>query len=211
LKILITAGPTQEPIDPIRFISNYSTGAMGFYLAQEAKAKRHQVVLVSGPVSLKPPPGVKVTSVTTAQEMLKAVKKHFSWCDALIMSAAVCDFKPQKFSQAKLKKRKNLILNLKENADILSWCGKHKKGKILIGFALETENLVKNALKKLKSKNLDFIVANQAKKGISPFGDKATSVVLIDKYGGQECLNRVFKKDIARAVIDKLKMGRMAA
>jgi phosphopantothenoylcysteine decarboxylase/phosphopantothenate--cysteine ligase len=178
---------------------------MGFYLAHEAKLKKHRVILISGAVNLKPPRGIKVIHVTTAEKMFKAVKKHFSWCDALIMSAAVADFRPKKFSSLKLKKKKELILSLRENPDILHWCGGHRKNKILIGFALETEELVKNAFRKLKSKNLDFIVANQVKKGISPFGDKATSVVLIDKYGGQECLNRVFKKDIARVVIDKLK------
>lgn len=205
MKILITAGPTQESIDPVRFISNYSTGAMGFSLAKEAKGKGHQVILISGPTKAKPPQGLKVIKVITAQEMLKAVKKYFNWCDSLIMSAAVCDFRPQKFSQAKLKKRKSLILSLKENPDILSWCARHKKNKILIGFALETENLIKNALKKLKSKNLDFIVANQSKKNFIPFGDKATSAVIIDKEGKRQYLNRVFKKDIAKAVLDKLK------
>lgn len=205
MKIIITAGPTQEPIDPVRFISNYSSGAMGFYLAREAKAKGHQVILINGAVSIKSPRGVKVIKAITAREMFGAVKKYFPWCDSLIMSAAVCDFRPQKFSKAKLKKRKNLVLNLKENPDILNWCGAHKKGKILVGFALETGNLVKNALKKLKSKNLDFVIANQVGEKNIPFGDKITSAVLVDKFGHKDYLNRVYKKDIARVLVNKLK------
>lgn len=205
MKILITAGPTQEPIDPVRFISNYSSGTMGFYLAKLAKAKGHQVVLINGAVSIKPPRGVKVIKAITALEMLKAVKQYYTWCDCLIMSAAVCDFRPQSFSRAKLKKRKSLSLNLRENPDILNWCGKHKKDKILIGFALETENLARNALKKFKAKNLDFIVANQVNKNFPPFGDKVTSAVIIDKGGRREYLNRVYKKDIARFLVNKLK------
>lgn len=208
MKILITAGPTVEPIDPIRFISNYSTGAMGFAAAKQAKKQAHEVILISGPTDLKPPEGIKLIKVVTAAEMFEAVKKYFCRCDALIMAAAVCDFRPDKINQAKIKKKKIVILQLKENPDILNWCGRHKKNQILAGFALESKNLVKNAFKKLKDKNLDFIVANQVKKNFLPFGDKVTSAVIIDKKGHREYLNRVHKKSLAKVLIDKLDMAR---
>ncbi len=207
MKILITAGPTVEPIDPVRFISNYSTGAMGFVAAEQAKKQAHKVILISGPTNLKPPKGIKFIKAVTAAEMFRAVKKYFSRCGALIMAAAVCDFRPEKISRAKIKK-KNLILKLKENPDILNWCGRHKKNQVLAGFALESENLVKNALKKLKDKNLDFIVANRVKKTPAPFGNKITSAVIIDKKGHKEYLNRIYKKDLAKVLINKLEMAR---
>lgn len=205
MRILITAGPTREPIDPIRFISNWSTGVMGFSLAREAKRQGHRLILISGPTNLKPPRGVRIIKVITAQEMLKAVKKHFNWCDALIMAAAVSDFRPKKISKLKIKKRKKIKFSLEQNQDILNWCARRKKDKILIGFALETENLIKNAFKKLKDKKLNFIVGNQVKKRIIPFGDKLTSAVIIDKKGHRQYLNRLVKKDIAKVLINKLK------
>ena len=205
MRILITAGPTREPIDPIRFISNWSTGVMGFSLAREAKRQGHRLILISGPTNLKLPRGVRIIKVITAQEMLKAVKKHFNWCDALIMAAAVSDFRPKKISKLKIKKRKKIKFSLEQNQDILNWCARRKKDKILIGFALETENLIKNAFKKLKDKKLNFIVGNQVKKRIIPFGDKLTSAVIIDKKGHRQYLNRLVKKDIAKVLINKLK------
>ena len=205
MRILITAGPTREPIDPIRFISNWSTGVMGFSLAREAKRQGHRLILISGPTNLKPPRGVRIIKVITAQEMLKAVKKHFNWCDALIMAAAVSDFRPKKISKLKIKKRKKIKFSLEQNQDILNWCARRKKDKILIGFALETENLIKNFFKKLKDKKLNFIVGNQVKKRIIPFGDKLTSAVIIDKKGHRQYLNRLVKKDIAKVLINKLK------
>ena len=170
MRILITAGGTREYIDPVRFISNASSGRMGYALAHAALKAGHKVTLITAPSSLRVPDGVQVVSVETADQMFEAVKRHFEKCGCLIMAAAVADFTPVKKSKTKIKKSKrDFTIKLKPTVDIVSWAGKHKNGsratshgqRIIVGFALEDRNLRKNAEQKLKEKNLDIIVANK--------------------------------------------------
>lgn len=159
---LITAGGTREYIDPVRFISNASSGKMGYALARAAVKAGHKVTLISAPTFLEMPKGVKLIKTGSADDMFKAVKADFSKCDCLMMAAAVSDYEPFKKSVVKIKKSaRNLTIKLKPTIDILKWAGKNKKkGQLVIGFALEDRNLRENAEKKLKEKNLDMIIAN---------------------------------------------------
>ncbi len=162
LRFLITAGGTREYIDPVRFISNASTGRMGCELARAAAAAGHKVTLITGPGCLPAPVGVRVVDVETSGEMFDAVRKYFRACDCLIMAAAVSDYVPQRCARAKIKKgRKVITLKLKPTPDILKWAGHHKKRKqVVIGFALEDRNIKSSAERKMQDKNLDMIVAN---------------------------------------------------
>ncbi len=162
MRILITAGGTREYIDPVRFISNASSGRMGCALVRAALRVGHEVTLITAPISQSPPKGAKVVEVETAAQMFDAVKKGFEICNCLIMAAAVSDFTPARTAKIKIKKsNKSLTLKLKPTADILKWAGKHKrKNQIVVGFALEDRNLRQNAEIKLKEKNLDMIIAN---------------------------------------------------
>ena len=163
LNILITAGGTREYIDPVRFISNASSGRMGYALARAAIRAGHRVTLITAPTSLRPPKAATVVPVVTSDEMFKAVKANFDKCDTLIMAAAVSDYKPASHSKTKIKKEQTVLsLNLKPTTDILKWAGRNKtKRQTLVGFALEDTNLLDNAEKKLKTKKLDMIVANE--------------------------------------------------
>ena len=162
LNILITAGGTREYIDPVRFISNASTGRMGYALARAAIKAGHTITLITAPTSLRPPKEATVIDVVTSDDMFKAVKANFEKCDTLIMAAAVSDYKPAASSKTKIKKERTVLsLNLKPTQDILKWAGRNKKkGQTLVGFALEDANILTNAEKKLKSKNLDMVIAN---------------------------------------------------
>ncbi|MCM8759556.1 MAG: phosphopantothenoylcysteine decarboxylase [Candidatus Omnitrophica bacterium] len=161
MKILITAGPTREYLDPVRFISNPATGITGYLIARIAKRKGHDVVLISGPSFLKPPKGVRVIYTESAIEMKDAVEKEFLACDVLIMSAAVSDWRPEKKFDNKLKIKRKWTLSLVPNPDILKAVSMLKrKNQMIVGFALESQELLKNAIKKMKDKNLDMIVAN---------------------------------------------------
>jgi phosphopantothenoylcysteine synthetase/decarboxylase len=167
MRFLITAGGTREYIDPVRFISNASSGRMGYALAQAALKAGHQVTLITAPTALKPPKGARVVEVETTAEIFATVKKHFPKCDCLIMAAAVADFTPVRRSKTKIKKEGGLwpTLRLKPTPDILKWAGAHKNSKlrprrIIVGFALEDRNLHANAEKKMRDKHLDMIVAN---------------------------------------------------
>jgi len=203
-RFLITAGPTIEPIDPVRYISNYSTGSMGYELAKAAKRKGHRVILVSGPSPLNPPEGVRFIPVVTALDMKREVFRFFKSADCLIMAAAVSDFRPAVFSKKKLKKHRsrNRQLELKRNPDILAGLGRRKGGRILVGYSLETENPLKNAGKKLRSKNLDFIAVNKASKGSNPFGRGEKDVSIIERRGGITRIKKASKQKIARLFID---------
>ena len=203
LNILITAGPTREPIDPVRFISNYSTGEMGYAIARQAKEKKHRMILISGPSVLKPPENIKLINVETARDMEKSVENVYKWADCVIMASAVSDYRIEKVFPRKIKSKKILNLKLVRNPDILFGLGKKKKGKILAGFALESENLRKNALKKLKEKNLDIIVANKIGKR-SPFGSGKTSVLVLDKLGKAQSYKDISKKRVAGILLDKI-------
>ena len=198
MRVLITAGPTREWIDPVRFISNPSTGKIGYLLAELAKKKGHQVTLISGPTHLPPPEGVKLISVETGKEMEREVLKYFPSSDILFMASAVSDWRPQRKSLKKIKKgiKKEKNLSLVKNPDILRKIGElKKKSQILVGFSLETENFIENGRKKLKEKNLDYILIN------SPefFGkaNKKKKVILLDKTGRKKDLSSLSKCQIA--------------
>jgi len=161
LKFLITAGGTREYIDPVRFISNASSGQMGYALAQAAIDAGHSVVLVTAPTNLQEPKGAKIVRVETSGEMFEAVKCHYDNCDVLIMAAAVSDYAPVKVSKTKIKKSsRSLTITLKPTIDILSWAGSKKQHQFVIGFALEDKAVLDRAAKKLEAKNADMIIAN---------------------------------------------------
>lgn len=182
MKILITAGPTREYIDPVRFISNPATGTLGYLLAKKAKEKGHSVVMISGPCSLHSIRGIKKINVETAIEMEKAVEKEFPLCEVLIMTAAVSDWRPEKRFTQKIKIKKPWILKLIPNPDILKGIAKKKnKNQIVVGFALESENMVENAKKKLKEKKLDLIVANSVQNFGNPREKKEIYLIFSDE------------------------------
>jgi len=162
-RVLITCGATKEFIDPVRFISNFSSGEMGFSLARVCRWKGAEVKVIAGSTTAKEPPEVEIVRVQTTEEMRDKVIENFNWADLVIMNAAVADFKPLQKSEGKIKKKERITLELVKNPDILEELGKMKGNKILVGFALESENLVDYAREKLKRKNLDAIVANPVK------------------------------------------------
>ena len=204
LSILITAGPTREKIDPVRFISNYSTGTFGYEIARAARRRGAHVILVSGPTHLDAPQGVKLVKVESALDMLNAVKKEAVKADCIIMAAAVSDWRPARLSKSKLKKgRAGAILNLVKNPDILREVS-GKPGRISVGFALETEDLARNALRKLKQKKLDIIVGNRLSPETSVFGDTIFDILIIDKYGKSQRFKRESKKALAKIILDKI-------
>jgi phosphopantothenoylcysteine decarboxylase/phosphopantothenate--cysteine ligase len=203
--ILVTASRTVEPIDPIRYLSNRSTGKMGFTLAEAASSRGARVTLISGPSSLKPPPGVNFISVKNAAQMRNAVKNSFKKADCLIMAAAVSDFTPVKISSSKIKKNQSeLVLKLKRTPDILREMGKRKGKKNLVGFSLETEDEIKNAKIKLKEKNLDLIVVNNPNQPGSGFEVDTNIATLIDKKGKTNRLPLMSKKELADRILDKV-------
>ncbi len=203
-RILIAAGPTRERIDPVRFISNYSTGIFGYEIAKEAKRRSLSVTLVSGPTSLKPPSGARFISVENSGDMRRAVLAEFAKSDCVIMTAAVADWKPKYSAKRKMKREPKKIIKLVENPDILAEVGAGKKDKIVVGFALETENLERNALKKLKDKNLDLIIANRLGRNADVFGDNAIDVVTIDRFGNKDRICGKSKRELAKIILDKV-------
>jgi len=203
-RILVTAGPTRERIDPVRFISNYSTGVFGYEIAREAKRRHLKVSLVSGPTLLKPPVGVKYIPVESSLDMMKAVRSEFAHADCIIMTAAVADWRPVRAARRKMKKSARKTIELIENPDILTHVGGRKRKRIAVGFALETENLERNALKKLKDKNLDLIVANRLTRKADIFGDAKLDVVTIDKYGNRTWIANKSKRQIAKIILDEV-------
>jgi phosphopantothenoylcysteine decarboxylase/phosphopantothenate--cysteine ligase len=204
---LVTAGPTREHLDPVRFLSNPSSGKMGYALAAAAAAAGWKVDLVSGPVALPPPARVKVHRVTSAADMFRAVKKLFKSCDVLLMCAAVSDFRPKQVFAHKVKKGKaELTVAFVPNVDILKTvaAGKHP-GQLVVGFAAETKNVEAYARKKLREKNLDFIVANQVGKKGSGFEADDNAVVLIARDGSRAIFGPAPKTELARRLISRLK------
>ncbi len=204
-KVLITAGPTYEQIDPVRFIGNWSTGKMGFALAEECAARGADVTLIAGPVNLKTVhPGITRIDVTSAQQMYEAAMKHFPESDAAILCAAVADFTPAEVAQSKIKRKGEITLTLKPNPDIAASLGAIKRpGQRMVGFALETNDEFSNAQDKLERKNLDFIVLNSLRDEGAGFGYDTNKVTLIDRNGSDE-LPLQSKKDVAKAIINKL-------
>lgn len=207
-KILVAAGPTRERIDPVRFISNYSTGTFGYEIAKEAKRRGLFVTLVSGPTALSVPRGVKFIGVESSLDMRKALIAEFKKADCVIMTAAVADWRPLYSAKRKIKKSPKKTIELVENPDILAELGSKKNNKIAVGFALETENLERNALKKLKDKNLDLIVANRLGKKNNIFDDKRIDVVAVDKFGNRTRIYNKSKRELARVILNKaLRLG----
>jgi phosphopantothenoylcysteine decarboxylase/phosphopantothenate--cysteine ligase len=205
--ILVTAGRTEEPLDPIRYLSNRSSGKMGYAIAQEAYERGAKVTLISGPSNLPPPSGLNFIPVQTAKQMLSAVRSSFRKTDALIMSAAVADFSPAVISKEKIKKgEEEILLELKPTVDILKEMGKQKKQKLLIGFSLETEDEIKNAKKKLAEKNLDLIVVNNPNVPGAGFEVDTNQVTLIDKRGKIEKLPLLSKKEVAGKILDRVSL-----
>lgn len=204
LTFLITAGPTQEPLDPVRYLSNYSSGKMGYALATAAKKKGHQVILISGPTSLPIPKGVKLIRVKTAREMYRAVFKLFSKADVIIKTAAVADYRPLHVASQKIKKTgKSISIKLVPNPDILKQLGqKKKKHQLLVGFAAETKNSLQNARKKLIQKNCDWIVLNDVGKPGIGFGSDQNEVTLLPCKGKPIRLARASKKKIASEILN---------
>jgi phosphopantothenoylcysteine decarboxylase/phosphopantothenate--cysteine ligase len=204
LKILISAGPTREAIDPVRYLSNYSTGEMGLALVEQARKRGHRVIFICGPLEKPIPKNIQHRSVVTALEMLKALKKYFPLCDALIMAAAVADFRPEKFSLGKIKRKKIWQLKLKANPDLLASLSQKKKRQIMVGFALESAKTVENARKKLLQKHLDLIVANQISNKIKPFGKSQVFAIIIDKEKRPQRIGWVSKPALARILLDRV-------
>ena len=203
-RIVVTAGGTREPIDPVRHIGNRSSGKMGYALAEAARDRGAEVTLITAPASLPEPAGVEVIKVRTAAEMKKAVVGAVKKADALLMAAAVADYQPEIIARSKIKKEaaQNLTLKLVKTPDILS----EVKGKFIkVGFAAESENLVANAKKKLKAKQLDLIVANDITQADSGFDVDTNRVILIDKKGKVEELPLMSKREVAEKVLDKVK------
>lgn len=204
LKVVINAGPTREHLDPVRFLSNPSTGKMGFALAEAARERGAEVTLIAGPVSLETPSEVRRLDVVSSQEMLKACEKLFPSADLFIATAAVGDFAPQSSLPQKLKKNgKALRLELQPTTDILLSLGRKKrKGQVLVGFAAETEALLDHAREKLKKKNLDLIVANDVSESGVGFASSDNRVTLLDRNGRSTALAKMDKKSVAEHILD---------
>lgn len=205
--VLVTAGPTHEPLDAVRFIGNHSSGRMGFAIASVLRQCGAGVILVSGPVSLPlPGDGIQTISVQTALQMFEACKEHFSRCDAAIMAAAVADYRPSVYSATKIKRREEKIqLELVANPDIAAHLGKMKKeGQILAGFALETDNETVHAQEKLRKKNFDFIVLNSLRDEGSGFMTETNRITLIDKDNKSVRFELKSKQDAALDIVRHL-------
>jgi phosphopantothenoylcysteine decarboxylase/phosphopantothenate--cysteine ligase len=206
LKILVTAGPTQEPMDPVRFVSNPSTGKMGYAIAKAAEHRGAEVTLISGPTNLPFPLNIKGIRTRTAEEMAAAVFEHADASHVIIKSAAVSDYKPGIISQHKMKKEKDeMTMPLIKNPDILSGLGKEKGSRFLVGFAAETEDLEKHATQKLFKKNLDIIVGNIVGSPDTGFGSDTNSVTLYYSDGTKEPIPMMDKEAVAHILLDRIR------
>ena len=200
---MVTAGPNREPIDPVRYISNRSSGKMGYALARAAARRGAEVTLVSGPTALEAPAGTRTINVITAAEMRAAVLREFERCTAVVMAAAVSDYHPVSPAGNKLKRGKQpLDLRLEPNPDILKELGEKKSGRILIGFAAETEDVTANASNKLREKNLDMIVANSVTEPGSGFDGDTNIAHVIDCTGVVRSLPLMSKDELAELIYD---------
>lgn len=203
MRFLITAGPTREPIDPVRYISNRSSGKMGYALAEAALAEEHDVTLISGPVNLDPPHNAKLISVSTSDEMFEAVHQQAGKCDICVLCAAVADYKPATVSPTKIKKRgEKFSLELLPTRDILNSLGQRRGRQfVLIGFAAETDHVEENAAKKLRAKNCDIIVANDVSDANSGMESDVNEVTILFRNGEKKTISRAQKKIIARELV----------
>ncbi len=203
-KIVITAGPTIEPLDPVRYMTNFSSGKMGYALAEEAKKRGGEVVLITGPVNLTPPYGVEIIKINTTIEMLNAVEKNFGDCDILIKAAAPLDYRPETVSKDKIKKNgESLQLKFVPNPDIAAHFGKFKRNQIIVGFAAETNNVIEYAKGKLKKKNFDFIVVNDISKDGAGFRTDTNIVSIIDNKDVVDNYPLMEKRKLAGIILDK--------
>lgn len=210
-RVLLSAGPTQEPIDPVRYLSNRSSGKMGYAIAEAARKRGADVILVSGPTSLPPPRGVEVIPVETAEEMTKQLSSRLTWSTVVIMAAAVADFRPKRVAPQKLKKRgkRSATLELEQTIDILSTLSGRRTTQVLVGFAAETRDLLPQARAKLASKGLDLIVANDVSKAGAGFGSDFNAATLIDRDGRTTDIPLKSKRDLANDILDAA--GRLLA
>lgn len=206
--VLVTAGPTREPLDPVRFFSNHSSGRMGYALARAAQERGAKVYLVSGPTSLEPPAGVEFYAVATAREMYEVTLKLFPAVDVVIKTAAVADFRPASTSAHKLKKGEELQLRLVRNPDILEELGKRKKKQFLVGFAAETADLLTSARSKLEQKNLDIIVANNVMQEGAGFEKETNIVQLLYRDGAVEEFPLMSKAELSHEILDRVRACR---
>lgn len=205
-RILITAGPTEEPLDPVRFITNLSSGKMGYALAAAAHRRGANITLISGPTNLPLPAAETIIRVRTAKEMHKAVMKHYRDADIIIKAAAVADYCPKVSAKEKIKKdKKALSLELEINPDIIADIGKNKGNRVLVGFAMETQNLLANAREKLKKKNMDLIVANNLQEEGAGFRTDTNVITIIDSKGESESFGKMTKIEAAGAILDRVK------
>ena len=203
--IMITAGPTREKIDPVRYISNHSTGKMGYAIAQEAQKAGANVILISGPVALTPPHGVQLIMVESAQEMYDAVMSKFAEADIVIKSAAVADYRPKSYVDHKIKKQPGeQVIELERTNDILFGLGQQKGEKILIGFAAETDHIEEYAQKKLRTKNADMIVANNLHQDGAGFGTDTNIVTFYKKDGSSKSLPKLSKNEVAGKILEEV-------
>lgn len=203
--VLVTAGPTQEPLDTVRYISNPSSGKMGYAIAQAAYERGAAVILVSGPTALTPPAGVKVCGVTTAAEMRQVVLSEYDHVDVVIKAAAVSDYRPKQAAPYKVKKTEDVqLLELVRNPDILAELGQQKGKRVLVGFAAETEDLLTNARKKVQTKNLDMIVANDVGKNGIGFRSDDNKVLILYNDGRIEDLPRMSKRQLAHEILARV-------
>ena len=205
-KVVVTAGPTMVPIDPVRILTNRSSGKMGYSIAEEARDRGAEVVLISGPTSLRKPNGIKVIDIKTNEDMFNAIKNEFKDADIVIKSAAVADYKAKNYSNEKIKKTgDDLNLIFERDRDILKTLGDMKKNQILVGFAAESSNLKENAKGKLEKKNLDYIVANDISKPETGFASDENKVTIISKSGEEVSLEKMSKREVAKNIFDIIK------
>lgn len=205
-KVVVTAGPTIVSIDPVRILTNRSSGKMGYSIAEEARDRGAEVVLISGPTSLRKPNGIKVIDIKTNEDMFNAIKNEFKDADIVIKSAAVADYKAKNYSNEKIKKTgDDLNLIFERDRDILKTLGDMKKNQILVGFAAESSNLKENAKGKLERKNLDYIVANDISKSETGFASDENKVTIISKSGEEVSLEKMSKREVAKNIFDIIK------
>ena len=205
INVLVSAGPTREAIDPVRYITNHSTGKMGYAVARAAAMRGAHVTLVSGPTEIDPPPFVEVVDVVSAEEMFKAITSRASKQDIIIKTAAVADYRPAVVATEKVKKKDgDMSIHLERTKDILAYLGEHKReGQFLCGFSMETENMLENSITKLVKKNLDMVIANNLKVEGAGFGTNTNVVTVITRKGGEQ-LPLMSKDEVADKILDAI-------
>lgn len=208
-KVLVTAGPTKAAIDPVRLITNRSTGKMGYAIAEEARDRGAEVILISGHTNLKPPANIRFIQVESNEEMFNAVKSEYESSDIVIKSAAVSDYKIKNYSQEKIKKGDgDLVLEFTRDADILKYLGDHKTHQVLVGFAAESNDVVENAHKKLEKKNLDYIVANNITEKDAGFGSDTNKVTIIKRDGTLRSLESMSKRAVSHELFNMISFNK---